>query len=564
MASESVQAAAAANRDTPETAPGPVQDCRSVIHIAVFFDGTGNNNDLDSDSSKWSNVARLFQSAQIVAANDKSRTTYPIYISGVGTPFNGKASGWLSTAGVWVEDRLPGLGAGAGGDRRMEYGRDNVNERLRDVLIANAAALGGTAARNAAENSNKTFAEVNGLLAEYRLIKVINLSLFGFSRGAALARAFSNRILANCARKGGTLLYQEHPLRINFMGLFDTVASFGVPAQNARTPFTERELIVSASVERCVHYVAAHEVRFSFPVDLIRKNGSMPMEWVEKTYPGVHSDVGGGYGPNDQGVDSNFARIPMREMMKEALSSGARMLGYEDLRKTRQTLFATRFECRPETDKAFRRYMAARLSVSGKVEEQIVQHLKLYYSAHGTMHRRGMQTAGDRSRKASAYKNIVGSKGLAHEVASYRAVLKTGQWLRLSESNIRRYAQYIQIQDWQLSAWDSTATNSVVDFISNYVHDSKVDFIGNVEPFSYFRPRGVDESCVSVWEEGGNWLQTKAKAIVHRVSATVPLGKTNAALGTDRGTDVEDTAGTGGNSISERGTRWIEPKGSGR
>lgn len=553
MDGESVRAASAANRDTPDSAPCPSQDCRTVIHISVFFDGTGNNDETDSAASQWSNIARLYHSAQIAAANDTSRTTYPIYISGVGTKFNGKATNWLSTAAGWVEDRLPGLGAGAGGDRRMEHGRDSVNDRLRDVLIANANMLGGAAAKFAVENSNSTFAEVNKVVAGHRLIKVINLSLFGFSRGAALARAFSNRVITNCNRRENTLLYDGYPLRLNFMGLFDTVASFGVPAQNARTPFTERELIVSAAVERCVHYVAAHEVRFSFPVDLIRKKGNLEQGWVEKAYPGVHSDVGGGYSPTDQGVDDNFARIPLRDMMTVSLSSGVRMLGYEALRKTRFTVFSQRFECRPETDAAYTHYLACSASAAGTIEEEIGNHLKLYYSAHGTMHRRGMQTAGDRSRAAARYKNVIGSKGMAHEVRAYRSLEKAGRWLRLGETGARGFAQYVRIREWQLAAWDTDASNGAVEFVSKYIHDSKVDFMGNIEPFSYFRPRGVHESTISVWQEGGEWIRNKSRSAVQAVVDTVEKGK-------EIGAEVTPPYEAAAEKIYESGSRWVRQR----
>jgi hypothetical protein len=519
MAGKSVQAAVAANRDVPNTAPIPLQDCSDVIHIAVFFDGTGNNNTADEADRKWSNVARLYQSAKAAAQLDKSQTLYPIYISGVGTPYNGKAVGWLGAACVWVEDGIPGLGAAAGGDRRMEQGHDTVNEQLREVLIANAKALGGTVAKHAAENSSKSFGDLSAALAKHRLIKVINLSLFGFSRGAALARAFSNQVIAKCTKQGTTLLYYGYPLRLNFMGVFDTVASFGVPAQNARTPFTERDLIVSTAVERCVHYVAAHEVRFSFPVDLIRKDGKLSGEWMEKTYPGVHSDVGGGYDPKDQEIDNNYARIPMREMMGESVSRGVRMMSYEDIKKWRSQVFRERFECRPDTEAAYERYMKVCPATKGTIEQQITEHLKLYYSAHGTMHRRGIKTAGDRSRDAQKYKYVIGSKGIAYEVWAYRSVLKAGKWLRLSDSTVRGYAQYVKIDDWQLGAWDSTAPDGAVEFLSRYVHDSKVDFMTNVEPFSYFRPRGVEESSISVWQQGGNWLRSKAKSASEAVDA---------------------------------------------
>ncbi|HEX9171551.1 MAG TPA: DUF2235 domain-containing protein [Telluria sp.] len=528
MAVEAVTALLAANRDIPKSAPVPFQDCRDVLHISVFFDGTGNNKDVDAATRRWSNIARLYESARVASQYDKSGTIYPIYISGVGTPFNGKAVDWLASACVWVEDGIAGLGAAAGGDRRMEQGLDMVNGVLRDVLIANANSLGNRVAKHSAEKSEKGFDDLGSVLAKHRLIKVINLSFFGFSRGAALARAFSNRVVAKCTKHGESLHYHGYPLRLSFMGVFDTVASFGVPAQNARTPFTDRELIVSEEIERCVHYVAAHEMRFSFPVDLIRKNGKLAGNWKERTYPGVHSDVGGGYEPDAQQIDNNFARIPMRDMMSESVSSGVRMMSYDEIKKRHSHLFIERFECKPETEAAYERYLKAGGPAAGTVEEQIKNHLKIYYSAAGTMHRRGMSSAGERSRSASKYKYFVGSKGMAYEVHAYRSLHKVGKWLRLSDSTIRGYAQYIQIQDWQLAAWDATAAEGTVDFVSRFVHDSKVDFMGNIEPFSYFRPRGVEESTVSVWQEGGNWLRSRVSRVRDQTSQALEIAKEKA------------------------------------
>lgn len=528
MANEKVQALRAANRDVPNSAPKEKQDCRDVIHISIFFDGTGNNDEIDKGKKKWSNVARLYQAARLAAQVDKSGTLYPIYVAGVGTKFNGRAADRFAAVSAWVEDGLPGSGAGAGGSRRMEHARDRVNEGLREILIANAKSLGGKLEKYAAQNNEKSFAELNAALSKHRLIKFINLSIFGFSRGAALARAFSNRVIKSCRHDGNVLLYEGYPLRINFMGVFDTVASFGVPAHNARTPFSERDLIVSPNVERCVHFVAAHELRFSFPVDLIRKEGALVGNWLEKVYPGVHSDVGGGYEAVEQGIDNNFARIPMRDMMSEALTHGVRMFSYQEIRAQMAPLFTERFYCREDTEKSFHGYMAALTGPSGKVEEQIKSHLKLYYAANGAMHRKGIKNAGDRSRQANKVKYVFGSKGMAFEIRLYRSLLKAGERLRLSERCARGLAQYVEIEEWQLAAWDADPPEPVVDFIRRYVHDSKVDFLGNIEPFTYFRPRGVEESSVSVWAEGGNWIQTK----IDNVASVAGVGKekiTNAA-----------------------------------
>jgi hypothetical protein len=521
MSANLVQCAVAANSDVPACVPGPFQDCRDEIHISLFFDGTGNNREADGHQRKWSNVARLFDSAFRSAQLNKLGKVHAIYISGVGTEFNGSAANWLDGASVWMEDKLGGAGAGYGGDRRMQLGTDLVNDYLRSALISNSQRLGGAVAKYAAKNSNKSFSDVNLILAKYRLIKSINLYIYGFSRGAALARAFANRIVANCNRSGKVLYYGGYPLRINFMGLFDTVASFGIPSVNARTPFTERELIVPSAVERCVHFVAAHELRFSFPVDLIRKDGKLAGNWSEKVFPGVHSDVGGGYAPMEQGVYDNYARIPLREMLSEALLAGARIIDYENLKRLYGQLFQERFECSANTETAYSRYMAACPGIGGTVEQQIKAHMKLYYSANGTMSRRRVDTVRDRSLKASNVKALLGPKGMAAEVAACRSSSNSIRAIRLGGTSTRSFAQYLRIQDWQLAAWDATADDSVVDFFSRYIHDSKVDFLLNVEPFSYFSARGVGESSINIWQEGGYWLGSKARLMTDTAAEAV-------------------------------------------
>jgi hypothetical protein len=521
MSAELVQCAVIANRDVPDCAPNLFQDCRDEVHIAVFFDGTGNNKDVDDHEKKWSNIARLFGAAYRAVQANKTAKIYPIYISGVGTEFNGEAVGWLDKSFVWIEDNIGGGGTGAGGDRRIAQGEDLVNEYLRTAMIAGAQRLGGAVAKYAAENSDKGFSDLSIALSKHRLIKSINISVFGFSRGAALARAFTNRLVNKCMKNGGGLLYQGHPLRINFMGLFDTVASFGVPSQNARTPFTERELTVSPVVERCVHYVAAHELRFSFPVDLIRKDGKLAGDWVEKVFPGVHSDVGGGYAPKEQGVDDNYARIPLREMLKEAVLSGVRIIGYDDLNRLHSQFFNERFECRVETQTAYSRYLAACTAVSGTVEQQIAAHMKLYYSANGTLSRKRIVSVSERSISSNKVKSLLGPKGMAAEVAAWRSVGRNASLIRVGGPIAKSFAQYMKIREWQIAAWDKNASDGVVEFVSRYVHDSKVDFLLNAEPFSYFSSRGIAESSISIWQEGGNWLCSRGRAISTAVSGAV-------------------------------------------
>jgi hypothetical protein len=133
-----------------------------------------------------------------------------------------------------------------GGDRRLRQGDDSVNDRLKDVLIANSQATSRELATYAARATEKGFTKESDVLSQHRLIRIITMSLSGFSRGAALSRAFSNRVIGQCDNKHGDDPYfHSYRLHLQFMGVFDIVASFGVPSTNARRPFQERDLIVS-------------------------------------------------------------------------------------------------------------------------------------------------------------------------------------------------------------------------------------------------------------------------------------------------------------------------------
>lgn len=515
---ETLQAAQVANRDIPAGAPGPKQDCSDVVNISVFFDGTGNNKDVDEKLKKWSNPARIWRAAQL-SAEMGDATVHLIYVSGVGTPFNGAATDWLDKAEINVQDSFLGGASGTGGTRRTEFGKHNVNDALRTVLLDNAKKLNATTKAYAEKGGSKSLGDLSQALAEHRLIKMINLSIFGFSRGAALARAFSNDFLKGCRTdKTGQLMYQGFPVRIHFMGLFDTVASFGGPATNMDSFFTEKNLKVPGAVERCVHYVAGHELRFSFPVDLIRENGQLMPNWTETVHPGVHSDVGGGYEPVDQGRPNNYARIPMRDMMGEAVQAGVRLPAYDEIRKINAPLFHERFKVMPETEAAYGRYMSA-VPTFGPVEKQVDLHMKALYSAYGTMYRNGIRTPDHQN-------------GIGHTLVSHRSMAGEVQALRNPRTTTgpvtvqflgTTYGQSVQPDAWRLQAWDSTASDDVVAFVGKYVHDSKAGFLYGVEPFSYFRPRGISESSRNVMAVGLQWLDDNleaAKDAVIKVYAT--------------------------------------------
>ena len=111
------------------------------------------------------------------------------------------------------------------------------------------------------------------------------IDIVGFSRGAALALAFANRINKRVKGPDGK------PAKIRFLGLFDVVGSFGFPLSIGPLDFQEYNigynLHLPSNVEYCFHAMALDERRETFRVT--RLKGA-----YEVWFRGAHSDVGGG------------------------------------------------------------------------------------------------------------------------------------------------------------------------------------------------------------------------------------------------------------------------------
>ncbi len=189
----------------------------------------------------------------------------------------------------------------------------------------------------------------------------IRISVFGFSRGATEARVFCNWLGDSCDPGPGPLRLCGIPVQIDFMGLFDTVASVGAAQSFFEAVFdghggwaAAEDLRIPSDVRRCVHMVAAHEVRGSFPVDLV--DGANCEQII---YPGVHSDVGGGYAPGEQGRSPNDAdklsQIPLCDMYRHALAAGVPLLPIAEARVELQR----QFEISPKLRQHYNAYLQA-------------------------------------------------------------------------------------------------------------------------------------------------------------------------------------------------------------
>lgn len=337
----SASAGLAAGARQAASAPPP-GSCRQRPWLSFFFDGTGNNLDADVGTTKHSNVAKLYR---VHVKDDLVNGTYRIYVPGVGTYFRDVGDDGGGTLG---------LGSGRLGDARLNWALAQFDQRLNPHL----------ARANSPGNE----------------IIEINVALFGFSRGAALARAFANMLLEKrcvAGSRGWRLKKGNYRLRIRFMGLFDTVASVGLPMSTnnvgkvaavlgvkhiiatrlsdpdfeetrpAMLAFAEHaapgadpspgrydghqdwggRMAIPEMVEHVRHFVAAHEVRNSFPVDSVSilRDGKVfkPEQFHETVFPGVHSDVGGSYRPGEGGRSSDgrakLGLVPLHSMYRFAL-----------------------------------------------------------------------------------------------------------------------------------------------------------------------------------------------------------------------------------------------------
>jgi hypothetical protein len=369
--------------------------CSGQVHVGIFFDGTGNNlaNDFDGpppEQRKHSNVVRLFQAHRV----NPSEGFFAYYAPGVGTPFPDIGD----DGQYWGPNR--GSAFASRGERRITWAfmqllnAPHVYVKGTALLPAERAnhiarTLGSTGSPAIQRRSALRYWQDQlsaALKGQKPTVTQINVSVFGFSRGAAQARAFVNWLFESCEQQGGGYTFAGMPIRLHFLGIFDTVASVGIANLYENEVFTghqawaDRNMRISPGVEQCVHFVAGHEVRACFPLDSVRVDGSYPGNAMEIMYPGAHSDIGGGYAPGDLGVSpvqgDFISVITGQHMYHEARKAGVPLLAWEQLSAVvRDSLTPS------ETAIAtFNNYVTASAHGSGSVEALHKAHWKQYLS----------------------------------------------------------------------------------------------------------------------------------------------------------------------------------------
>jgi uncharacterized protein (DUF2235 family) len=159
-------------------------------------------------------------------------------------------------------------------------------------------------------------------------------------RPEELARWLRNLFL----RSKYTDAHNRKDVKIRFLGLWDTVAAYGMPVEEMSRgisqwiwPWMLPDCYLDPRVQRACHALSVDDERTTFHPVLWDERKEAPLlpdkagkryvanERISQVwYPGVHSNVGGGY------PDDSVAQIPLIWMLSEATTCGLRFKSVPD------------------------------------------------------------------------------------------------------------------------------------------------------------------------------------------------------------------------------------------
>lgn len=432
---ENMVARSRAKTRRPPSGPA-CSTCHIPVWISFFFDGTGNNKHKDFPRTH-SNVAALFDAHEA----NPARGVIPLYYEGLGTDFEFKdrherkvvytrggpyhydeegykEDGWL--------EKTKGLAVGEGIDMRLEKAMFDFESNIEQVRARTR-------------------------------IDEINLAAFGFSRGSTEARAFMHWLAAHSkvARQGKNLTYDGIPLNVKFLGIFDTVESVGGAGKNKRPELIKTS--VPDFVQKCFHSCAAHELRHAFPLTALGTN-----RYVQAVVPGAHADVGGGYGPSDQGRTNLLARIHLLQMLDHARGAGLKMHSLAEMSASERwaDFYAPSFNVPATAHTALRNYMGQVRKQSGTLQQVMSSHMDLYWNWIDA----GLAMQDTEQKRAALHPRDNAAQ------AKLDKQLMTMQHLLRSDARTARGRMGPEFRDTRHPA--PVVPTEVEYFFENYVHDS--------------------------------------------------------------------------------------------
>ena len=290
--------------------------------LIVCFDGTWNTpSQEDNGVPAPTNVYKIYRA---LADEDNGVAQEKYYHTGVGTEggklskildgaFGSSLGEHIESAYYWLADHYKA------GDSIFMFGFSRGAFTVRS--------LGGMLAGGLLDLS-----KVDKRTAKHEKVDIVSkLSRKQRSRGrwkavkAAYAayRRKGQHLLRFQSDYKGCFFHQADPVPIDFLGVWDTVGAAGIPDdaellnalfdRKRKWEFHDKSLGKHVKVGR--HAMALDEIRASFTVTRW-SNLARHADAVEKWFPGVHSDVGGGY------EDSGLSDGALEWMISEAKKAG--------------------------------------------------------------------------------------------------------------------------------------------------------------------------------------------------------------------------------------------------
>ncbi len=249
----------------------------------------------DSYENDFSNVARLWRGVD--------QKKYGIYIEGIGTEnkkgddFHGMAWGKGET-GIRAKVRK---GCKKLAEKILNIIGNESTKKIKSITVTLDVfgfSRGAAAARNFVYEigNNKREADIK-ILAETGYTKGYMKTVHRDKDGEKVDSAYlDNGKMPKLGYLGYYLLQKKLTkedlnkirIKIRFVGVYDTVASFGSEHSD---DIVELQLNNLGKPAKVVHFTAMDEHRKNFALSKIPEGAN----FIEKNFPGVHSDIGGGY-----------------------------------------------------------------------------------------------------------------------------------------------------------------------------------------------------------------------------------------------------------------------------
>src|SRR6478609_2757905 len=281
-----------------------------MTNLVICCDGTWNTPDeRDRGVPVPTNVVRIFNAVAPRDARGDEQQRY--YHPGVGTN------------GSWF-DKMAGGSTGAGLDRNIMSAYRELCDRYRsgDAIYLFGFSRGAYTVRSLAGFIGRCGLLDTTGLPEFRIWENIERL---FHSG------YRSRFESRERRSWSDLAFHEggQPVKIRFLGVWDTVGALGIPEDMALLNLLDKlqdhsfhDTMLGTHIQVARHAVALEEMRATFQPTLWSVQAGQDAKQV--WFPGVHSDVGGGY--RETGLSDGALAWMVEEARRQGLAFNDRIV----------------------------------------------------------------------------------------------------------------------------------------------------------------------------------------------------------------------------------------------